>query len=108
MKMTVVPVTYLSIKRRLINSSRLRNRQEFSKKTRPNGDLCVITLVLRNLASYPAVVVFALITSLIQQCMARGLTWIISMVNSNRKFMCPVCGYPDLDEPPYDSFGCAS
>lgn len=22
--------------------------------------------------------------------------------------MCPVCGYPDLDEPAYDKFGCAS
>ena len=27
-------------------------------------------------------------------------------MNSNRQTMCPVCGYPALDEPPYDDSGC--
>jgi hypothetical protein len=26
----------------------------------------------------------------------------------NSRFTCPVCGYPDLDEPPYDKYGCSS
>ncbi len=26
----------------------------------------------------------------------------------NERCMCPVCGFPDLDELPYDSQGCAS
>jgi len=26
----------------------------------------------------------------------------------NNLFLCPVCGYPELDEPPYDDHGCAS
>jgi hypothetical protein len=26
----------------------------------------------------------------------------------NNHFTCPVCGYPDLDEPPYDKYGCSS
>ncbi|PWE39732.1 hypothetical protein C9I49_25505 [Pseudomonas prosekii] len=30
------------------------------------------------------------------------------MPNSNQTYVCPVCRYPDLDEPAYDSFGCAS
>lgn len=30
------------------------------------------------------------------------------MPNSNQAYVCPVCRYPDLDEPAYDSFGCAS
>ena len=31
--------------------------------------------------------------------------WIISMLN---KYTCPVCGYNNLDEAPYDNFGCPS
>lgn len=30
------------------------------------------------------------------------------MPYSNQTYVCPVCRYPDLDEPAYDSFGCAS
>ncbi|RST50676.1 hypothetical protein EJI01_21390 [Variovorax sp. MHTC-1] len=30
------------------------------------------------------------------------------MLNKSLSFMCPVCGYPDLNEAPYDSFGCAT
>ncbi|WP_460042587.1 hypothetical protein [Pseudomonas sp. S2_H01] len=30
------------------------------------------------------------------------------MLNNDRSYICPVCGYPELDEPPYDGFGCAS
>lgn len=44
----------------------------------------------------------------IQQCMVRVQTWTILMPNSNQIYVCPVCSYPDLDEPAYDSFGCAS
>jgi hypothetical protein len=29
-------------------------------------------------------------------------------VYRQRKYRCPVCGYSDLDEPPYDKYGCAS
>jgi hypothetical protein len=34
-------------------------------------------------------------------------TKIISMTNKQR-YLCPVCGYPDLDVPPYDEAGCAT
>lgn len=27
---------------------------------------------------------------------------------NSRTFICPVCGFPDLTEPPYDQHGCAS
>ncbi|MET3755548.1 RNA polymerase subunit RPABC4/transcription elongation factor Spt4 [Rhizobium binae] len=27
------------------------------------------------------------------------------MLNEQTKSQCPVCGYPDLDEPPYDEWG---
>lgn len=30
------------------------------------------------------------------------------MRNDSFLYLCPVCGYPALDEPAYDSFGCAS
>jgi hypothetical protein len=30
------------------------------------------------------------------------------MSSNKAVFVCPVCLYPDLDEAPYDSFGCAS
>lgn len=69
---------------------------------------CVTTLALMNLVSYQVGEVFARTTSLIQQCMVRVQTWTILMPNSNQTYVCPVCRYPDLDEPAYDSFGCAS
>lgn len=40
--------------------------------------------------------------------MVRAQTWITLMLNKKTVFICPVCMYPDLDEAPYDSFGCAS
>jgi len=30
------------------------------------------------------------------------------MVAGNDSSICPVCGYPELEEPPYDEFGCSS
>lgn len=69
---------------------------------------CVTTLALMNLVSYHVGEVFARTTSLIQQCMVRVQTWTILMPNSNQIYVCSVCRYPDLDEPAYDSFGCAS
>lgn len=30
------------------------------------------------------------------------------MLNSNQKYVCPVCRYPDINEPAYDGFGCFS
>lgn len=27
---------------------------------------------------------------------------------NEKKYLCPVCGYSDLDEPAYDEYGCAS
>jgi hypothetical protein len=38
----------------------------------------------------------------------RAKIWTVSMPYSNQAYVCPVCGYPDLNEPVYDSFGCAS
>ncbi|MBM0065910.1 hypothetical protein [Alkalicoccobacillus gibsonii] len=29
-------------------------------------------------------------------------------LNIRTFYRCPVCGYPGLDEPPYDTFGCSS
>ena len=29
-------------------------------------------------------------------------------MNQKQTYMCPICGYPGLDEPPYDEYGCAS
>ncbi|WP_235591764.1 hypothetical protein [Pseudomonas syringae] len=52
--------------------------------------------------------VLANIKNLTQQYMARDLIWSILMHNDDQMYICPVCGYPDLDEPAYDSFGCAS
>jgi hypothetical protein len=40
--------------------------------------------------------------------MGKGQTWITSMPNNEKLFVCPVCGYGALDEAPYDSYGCAS
>jgi hypothetical protein len=28
--------------------------------------------------------------------------------NLNNRHICPVCGYPNLEEPPYDQYGCPS
>ncbi len=61
-----------------------------------------------SLVSYRAGEIFAHITNLIQQCMGRDLIWTISMLNSNKTYICPVCRYPDLNEAAYDGFGCAS
>jgi len=30
------------------------------------------------------------------------------MRNNKQVYVCPVCGYPDLDEAAYDEFGCSS
>lgn len=30
------------------------------------------------------------------------------MLSKISSFICPVCGYPDLDEAAYDSYGCAT
>ena len=49
-----------------------------------------------------------LITSLIPLFMEKGPIWIISMLNRSQFYICPVCGYPELDEAAYDDFGCAS
>ena len=38
--------------------------------------------------------------------MASQQTWIISM--HNNQYLCPVCGYPELDDPAYDEYGCSS
>jgi len=78
------------------------------EKTRPNGDVVRYNPSTDELASYQVGGVFAHTTSLILQCMAGNQIWTISMLSSNKKHVCPVCGYPDLNEPAYDSFGCAS
>jgi hypothetical protein len=40
--------------------------------------------------------------------MVKAQIWITLMVNENHDYVCPVCGYDRLDEPAYDSFGCAT
>ena len=70
--------------------------------------LYVTVLALMSLVSYQVGEVFARTKHLIHQRMARVQAWIIIMLNSNQINVCPVCRYPDLDEPAYDSFGCAS
>lgn len=30
------------------------------------------------------------------------------MIAGNDSYFCPVCGYAELEEPPYDEFGCSS
>lgn len=42
--------------------------------------------------------------NLIQPFIALQPTWMISVENS-QIYLCPVCEYDKLDEPPYDSFG---
>ena len=68
----------------------------------------VTTLAPMSLVSYQEGEVFARTISLTQQCMVKVQTWNILMPNSNQTYVCPVCRYPDLDEPAYDNFGCAS
>lgn len=46
--------------------------------------------------------------NLIWQFTERVLTWTILMHSSGESYLCPVCGYPRLDEAAYDRFGCAS
>lgn len=40
--------------------------------------------------------------------MVKVLTWIISTRSDKKLYTCPVCWYVDLDEAPYDEFGCSS
>src|SRR5438128_1815829 len=49
----------------------------------------------------------ALIISQTLQFMAIRRIWITSMHTSDG-YTCPVCGFPGLSEPPYDTQGCAS
>ena len=49
---------------------------------------------------------FERFTSLTPPSMDIQQAWIISMPN-NQTYVCPVCGYDSLTEPPYDAYGCA-
>ena len=64
---------------------------------------------LTSLVLFHAMEQFELITNLIRQSMDIEQIWNILMsCDSNRGYMCPVCGYFGLTEPAYDEQGCSS
>jgi len=96
-----------SIKRKRMRFLRVPFLPELFKRRGQMEILSDSIQQLMSLASSLAAETFGLSICPIQQFTERDLTWIISMPNKS-SFMCPVCGYAALSEPPYDSFGCAS